>query len=223
VRPRCLRSSGPPVLRIPNVEKASIDLGDLKRAIDPSAVAGDDPLKTGDFLVVRTNGSRALIGRGALVREAIRNPHHFASYLIRFRLSEKAFSAGWLSILWQSPRVRAELEGKAATSAGQYNLSLSSLLPTQVPVPPLAEQQRLVAEVDRRLSVVDELEATVEKNLARCARLRQSILKMAFEGRLVPQDPNDEPANLLLERIRRERDLAEVAGGPPRRRKAAKR
>lgn len=89
-----------------------------------------------------------------------------------------------------------------------------------VPLPPLAEQHRIVAEVERRLSVVDELEATVEKNLARCARLRQSILKMAFEGRLVPQDPNDEPASVLLERIRAGRETAVPDGGPSRRRAA---
>lgn len=74
--------------------------------------------------------------------------------------------------------------------------------PLEVPLPPLSEQTRIVAEVERRFSVVDELEATVGKNLARCTRLRQSILKTAFEGRLVPQDPSDEPATALLERIR---------------------
>ncbi len=54
-----------------------------------------------------------------------------------------------------------------------------------IPLPPLAEQRRIVAEVERRLSVVAEVEAAVETNLARAERLRQSILKRAFEGRLV--------------------------------------
>lgn len=71
-----------------------------------------------------------------------------------------------------------------------------------IPLPPLAEQQRIVAEVERRLSVLDTLERTVEQNLIRCAHLRQSILKRAFEGRLVPQDPTDEPAAALLARLR---------------------
>jgi type I restriction enzyme S subunit len=68
--------------------------------------------------------------------------------------------------------------------------------------PPLAEQHRIVDEVERRLSVVDALEQTVEANLTRAERLRQAILKKAFEGRLVDQDPSDEPASALLERIK---------------------
>ena len=74
------------------------------------------------------------------------------------------------------------------------------------PLPPLTEQEQIVAEVERRLSVISQLEAAVEANLKRAERLRQSILKEAFAGRLVPQDPNDEPASVLLERIRADRE-----------------
>ena len=74
-----------------------------------------------------------------------------------------------------------------------------------LPFPPLAEQQRIVAEVERRLSFVEKLEAAAEDGVKRAAALRQSILKRAFEGKLVPQDPDDEPASVLLERIRTER------------------
>jgi type I restriction enzyme S subunit len=70
------------------------------------------------------------------------------------------------------------------------------------PLPPLSEQAEIVSEVERRLSVVAELEATVEVNLKRAERLGQSILERAFSGQLVPQDPNDEPASVLLARMR---------------------
>ena len=92
-----------------------------------------------------------------------------------------------------------------ATGTAQKTLGLQRLREIVVPLPPLAEQHRIVAEVDRQLSVLDEVGRLVDANLARCARLRQAILKRAFEGRLVPQDPNDEPASVLLERIK-ERD-----------------
>ena len=92
---------------------------------------------------------------------------------------------------------------------------LSSLI---FPLPPLSEQHRIVAEVERRLSVVAELEATVMANLARAGRLRQAVLKRAFEGKLVSQDPADESASVLLERIRAEKRASLSAGSPSKRR-----
>jgi hypothetical protein len=68
-----------------------------------------------------------------------------------------------------------------------------------------AEQDRVTDEIDRRVSEIDNIEAGIELHLTRADRLHQSILKRAFEGKLVPQDPNDEPASVLLERIRAER------------------
>jgi type I restriction enzyme S subunit len=83
-----------------------------------------------------------------------------------------------------------------------------------LPLPPLAEQLRIVAEVERRLSVIEELETLAEANLRRAERLRQAILKRAFEGKLVPQDRGDEPASVLLERIRAERATRQTAEEP---------
>ena len=94
-------------------------------------------------------------------------------------------------------------------------ISLQSTFPllSSFPVPcrlQQVEQQRIVAEVERRLSVIQQAETVVGANLKRAGRLRQSILKQAFSGKLVPQDPNDEPASALLERIRAERAAAET-------------
>ena len=98
-----------------------------------------------------------------------------------------------------------ELESFAPATA-QKNINLQVLSQLAVPLPPLAEQRRIVAEVERRLSVAQQAEDAVAASLARAERLRQSILKQAFSGRLVPQDPSDEPASALLERIRAERE-----------------
>ena len=92
-----------------------------------------------------------------------------------------------------------------------------------IPLPPLAEQRRIVAEVERRLSVIRQAEAAVEASLARAERLRQSILKQAFSGRLVPQDPDDEPASALLERVRAEREAEASAASKGKSQRRGKR
>ncbi|GAA4055841.1 hypothetical protein GCM10022409_48890 [Hymenobacter glaciei] len=84
----------------------------------------------------------------------------------------------------------------------QPNLNLSLIKATAVPLPPLAEQAEIVAEVERRLTVLDVLSQTLTAELKRAERLRQSLLHRAFTGRLVPQDATDEPAAALLARLR---------------------
>lgn len=98
----------------------------------------------------------------------------------------------------------------ASGSTAQPHLYLKDIRSFIIPIPPLAEQHRIVAEVERRLSVADEIEKTVEQSLKQAQRLRQSILKKAFEGKLVPQNPDDEPASVLLERIKEEKVKREI-------------
>lgn len=72
-------------------------------------------------------------------------------------------------------------------------------------LPTIKEQKRIVEEIEKRFAVADEVEKVVEQNIEKAKQLKQSILKKAFEGRLVPQDPTDEPASTLLEKIKQER------------------
>lgn len=209
--------SGLPVLRIPNVAGGRIDLGDMKYAAGDLAVEPKETVRTGDLLIVRTNGSRSLIGRAAYVAHPLSRPTHFASYLIRLRLRTPEVTGPWLGVLWHSPQMRRVIEAAAATSAGQYNLSLRSILSFQVPVPPSSAIPQIVAAVDEHVSLADAELAVVEGSLGRILRVRQAILRTAFEGRLVPQDPNEEPADALLVRIRAEREAVPAAERPRRR------
>jgi type I restriction enzyme S subunit len=87
-------------------------------------------------------------------------------------------------------------------NVGQGNVGMKAITETLVPICTIPEQQAIVSAIESRLSECDKLEQTIDDALALSASLRQSILKKAFEGRLVPQDPNDEPAEKLLERIK---------------------
>jgi type I restriction enzyme S subunit len=210
---------GLPVLRIPNVVEGGISTDDLKfgtvsRSADPSAA-----LNPADLLIIRTNGSRDLIGRSALVKVFFDHPHLHASYLIRFRLVPAV--APWVAAAWDSVVLRDQIEAMAATSAGQYNLNIDKLNTLAIPLPPCQDQDRTLAEVDRCLSNWGTVQSRLRLPLA--DRLRQAILRRAFSGNLVPQDPDDEPASVLLERIRAERAAKSVALTPARRGSARRR
>lgn len=198
--------NGVPVLRIPNIASGRIDLSDLKRSTRASDRTEDsEHTRPGDLLVIRTNGSRGLIGRAAVVRQEFPWPHLFASYLIRFRLRGDETLWRYVERFLESPSARVNLEGLAATTAGQYNLSLAKLGPVEVALPPKPEAAQVVDEVERLLSLADALDCAVAEGIVRANQLRKAVLEDAFSGKLVPQDPNDEPAEFLLERIRSQR------------------
>ena len=209
-------ADGHPVVRIPNIVAGEIDLTDIKYATQPFKFDSSKALNVGDVLMCRTNGSVKLIGRTAVVKAQMEPDYAFASYLLRFRFWEKKILPLWFHIFASSEYGRSFIEGHAASSAGQHNVSLRLIHSMTLALPPLPEQHRIVAEVERHLSVIQNAEAAVDASLKRAERLRQSILKQAFSGQLVPQDPNDEPASVLLERIRAERAMAEAAANVPR-------
>lgn len=202
-------NSGLAVLRIPNIVRGTLDLSDLKYAPTEFKEAEEELVHIGDLLVVRTNGSRNLIGRGAVIFEEQALRMSFASYLIRLRLIPLMSLLGWLSLVWDSSHVRRWIENRAATSAGQFNISLSTLANLPIPIPPEKEQEALIELVEDQFSILDKNELVVSYLFKKARGLRQSILRHAFTGQLVPQDPNDEPAAELLKRIAAEREERE--------------
>ena len=208
-------SDGFPVLRLTALQEGELNQNEYKVGSWTAEQAEPFLIQKGDFFVSRGNGSLRLVGIGGLVRE-VQAPVAFPDTMIRLRLIGLVLDS-YFSRVWNSTLVRVQIEQCAKTTAGIHKVNQQDLSICLIPLPPLAEQRRIVAEVERRLSVVQQAEAAVEANLTRAERLRQSILKQAFSGKLVPQDPNDEPASVLLEQIRAEREAAEEAAKAQRR------
>lgn len=180
-----------PYLRVANVQRGYLDLSEIKTIEAPDADIKDLRLIPGDILF-NEGGDRDKLGRGWLwegqLPECIHQNHVFRARLFLAEVSPKLVS-WWGNSFGQAYFLR---EGKQTTNLASLNLTKLSAFP--VPLPPASEQQQIVAEVERRLSVIDELEATVEANLIRADRLRQSILSQAFSGRLLSQDSKDIPS-----------------------------
>lgn len=181
---------GVPVVRIPNVVNGAIDLSAEKRADDPSVDLSGLMLREGDLLFVRTNGSRDLIGRTAVVQSGVEAS--FASYLIRYQLDSERADASWVHYMMRRPQTRVELERLASSSAGQHNLSLAKLDKIQVPLPDLPTQRELVAAHESSLDGPRRLVASAERAGHRAKRLRLALLVAAFSGKLSGTDSNFE-------------------------------
>ena len=132
------------------------------------------------------------------------------NHLIKVRCACSTYLPRWLLLWLLSPAGRQAVLEKASSTSGLHTLSLFKVKALPVPVAPIAEQGEAVRLTDRLCAVAQVVQQQVEaETVVRAPALRQSILERAFEGRLVPQDSADEPASVLFESIRAERE-AEV-------------
>ncbi|NYT14026.1 MAG: hypothetical protein GKC01_05910 [Candidatus Methanofastidiosa archaeon] len=145
-----------------------------------------------------------LVGKTA-VYTPILNHCVFASYLIRLKLNSDYGNPKFVSFYINSIYGRKYILSVASQQVGQANVNSKKLLDMPIPLPPLEEQQEIVNRIEKLFSLADYIEETIDSKLEESKILRQSILKKAFEGKLVPQDPNDEAAEILLEKIKMEK------------------
>ena len=191
-----------PFLRVANVARGQLKLDEVHEIELFPGELDRLALLAGDILIVEGNGSLTEIGRCAIWDGSIKNAV-CQNHLIRVRPLEleSRFLESWLNSLGGIEK----LTMLAATTSGLYTLSVGKIAKVPVPIAPLEEQRKAIEYLVEQLSGLESQEQSVSLALKQAAAQRQNILRAAFAGQLVPQDPNDEPASRLLERIRAER------------------
>lgn len=177
-----------------------------KVAVGDAADFADLFVKDGDILIQRSN-TPDLVGSAALYR----GPHDVAVFpdlLIRIRVLE-SIEPEWVEMVLRWEHTRRFLRSIASGLSGSMpKIDQGKISQVLVPLPPPETRAAALHEYARRSSILDAGQHSIEQQLRRCVTLRRSILLAAFRGSLVPQDPDDEPAEAFLQRIRDERAAA---------------
>jgi len=201
---------GTAIFRISAVRPMALDVEDVRYTSLSEADANGAFVDEGDLLFTRYSGNPEYVGACACVRSLPRPTLH-PDKLIRVVLNQERVDPAFVELACATGMTLQAIRARRKTTAGQVGIAGGQLKTIPVPVPPLAEQRRIVAHVRQRISVIDAQRNSIEVAKRRSASLRRSILDRAFRGELVPQNPADEAAAELLERTR------QVRGTTPRR------
>lgn len=193
-------SGSVPVLRMGNIQDAKLDWNNLVFTSDIKEIEKYQ-LLTGDVLFNRTN-SPELVGKTAVYKGE--RPAIYAGYLIRVRCSADLLP-DYLNYCLNSPAGRDYCWQVKSDAISQSNINARKLAAFQFELPSIEEQAEIVRRTKVLFAYADRLEARYQAARTQVDRLTPTLLAKAFCGELVPQDPNDEPASVLLERIRAER------------------
>ena len=195
---------GTGVLRIPNIVDGEINTDDLKGAQFEDDEVSTFALAQGDLLMIRSNGSISIVGKSALVSEA-EEEYLYAGYLMRLSSNRCVIIPQYLILALENHFVRMQIEQKAKSTSGVNNINAREVQSLVIPLCSANEQRLVFKQIAKDLSVIDALDREVKDQLSTAEVLRRAILVRAFSGQLLPQDPNDESASVLLDRIKAER------------------
>lgn len=194
-----------PYLRVANVQRGYLDLSDVKQIIVEETKISELLLRDGDILL-NEGGDLDKLGRGSVWHDEI-SPCTHQNHVFRARLFNPDCIPELVS--WHANTLGSDFfieQGKHTTNLASISLSKLRRLP--VPLIPLAEQREIYRRVQLKIGQAMDALAGLEELRRNSDLLRRSVLKTAFEGRLVPQDANDEPASVLLARIRERKSAA---------------
>ena len=184
------------VLRMGNItDIGTIDYSNLVYSSNDEDIK-QYSLKKGDLLFNRTNSSE-WVGKTAIYKGE--QPAIYAGYLIRVR--PILISSDYLNIVMNSSYYRNWCYNVKTDAVNQSNINAQKLSKLMVPIPPLKEQERIVVEMAKWASLITSIKNDKEDLQAAIKQTKSKILDLAIHGKLVPQDPNDEPASELLKRI----------------------
>lgn len=204
-------------LRIANIKDDEIDFADLHDMACDADHAAKYRLEPGDILL-SAGQSLWKVGQSALYREGMPEVG-FQKNLFRFRAAPGVLPTV-AQLVFRAWVRRGVFRERSSISTNLAYMSTDKFEACPFPVMPMLEQQELIRRVESLFAVVREAEVRLVHLAASVGALEQAILAKAFRGELVPQDPNDEPASVLLDRIRAERTHETSTRKPARRKKA---
>ncbi len=197
-------ADGLPVLRMGNIQNGELVFDDLKYLPIDYEGLEDFLLEEGDVLFNRTN-SAELVGKTAVFKK-LHPKSAFASYLIRIRTMTQFYNPYLLSFYVNSIHGKRYIKSVVSQQVGQANVNGTKLSMMPIPIMDLSEQEAIVDLLDAVFENMKSTSLAIDQGLVRTSRIRQSILSKAFSGKLVPQDQSDEQAEILLKRIKLEKE-----------------